>query len=154
MRAVWLFFFAIMHGQRAARGPSVCLLYWQHKPPKHKALQTEWWCICLPYTKIASPTSSLIGFSHVFTAALSRTGLLWVSEWCGWKSQTGGGGEGWIGAVLDRGSQRRQASKYPNVCVRHDCRIRKHFLIKPKFVPAIFLSSVFIEVSMGQYESI
>ncbi len=27
---------------------------------------------------------------------------------------------------------------YPNVCMRHECRIRKHFLIKPKFVPRDF----------------
>ncbi len=66
-------------------------------------------------------------------------------------------GEGWIGKVLDRDSQRRQASKYPNVCVRfHDCRIRKLFLIKPKFVRRDFYVklSVFIEVSTGQCELI
>ncbi len=43
---------------------------------------------------------------------------------------------------------------YPYVCVHHECRIRKHFLIKRKFILRNFFgqakSSVFIEVSMGQ----
>ncbi len=51
------------------------------------------------------PKFFLVGFSHVFTAALSRTGLL-CGEWCGPKSQAGGEESSWIG----KDSERRQAS--------------------------------------------
>ncbi len=52
------------------------------------------------------------------------------------------------------GTRNDSILSYPNVCARHECRIRKHFLLKRKFVPRDFLvkSSAFIGVSMGQCE--
>ncbi len=56
------------------------------------------------------PNFFLVGFFHVFRAALSRPGLL-RGEWCGPRRQAGGGEErSWIGKVLDRDSQRTQTS--------------------------------------------
>ncbi len=64
---------------------------------------------CSAYIKIASPQLLPRRLFPRFTAALSRTGLL-CGEWCGPKSQAGGEESSWIGKVLDRDSQRRQAS--------------------------------------------
>ncbi len=71
----------------------------------------------------------LVGFSHVFTAALSRTGLL-CGVWCGTKRRAVESVKCLIGT-----QNRGRHLTYPNVCAHHECRIRKHFLIKRKFVP-------------------
>ncbi len=64
-------------------------------------------------------------FPHFHSRFITNRLALW------WVMRAKGGEESsWIGQVLDRNSQRRQASKYPNLCACHDCRIRKHFLIK------------------------
>ncbi len=95
---------------------------------------------CSAYKKIAAP--QLLPrrlFPHFHSSFIkNRLALRWVMR----DKEPGRRrrGECCIGKVLNRDTERRQASNYPNVWVRLECRMRKHFLIKFKFVPRDFLA--------------